>query len=261
MRFQLSNKRALGYATRGAGPVMAFLHPVGLRGAFWDEVVSELEFSFRLIAIDLPGHGESDVPHAPFSLDDMARDVVELLSVLAQEPCILVGCSMGGMVAQGVVLQAPAALRGLVLSNTSHQRPPEANEALRKRAAKARIGMPAVHDDTIERWFSPEFRARRPDAVARASRWLLDGDPVVHAWGWEAMANLTYGERLAGVAVPALVLAGSDDRSVSAAASDALTKVFPSARQHVFKAGHLPPLEVAAEYAQVLRDFANGLQT
>jgi 3-oxoadipate enol-lactonase len=261
VRFLLSDGRRIGYLTRGAGPVIAFLHPVGLCGSFWDSVVAELESDFRLIAIDLPGHGESDVPRFPFSLDDAAQDVTELLTVLGRPPCILVGCSMGGMIAQGVALHAPSLLRGLVLSNTSHQRTDAARKMLELRAASALNGMPTVHDETIERWFSPEFRTRKPEVVTSASRWLLQADPVVHAWSWQAIASLSYDQRLAGVTVPAMVLAGAQDRSVSSAATEALKAILPYSCQYVFDAGHLPPLEVPKEYAQILRDFAQKLES
>ncbi|HVY58039.1 MAG TPA: alpha/beta fold hydrolase [Xanthobacteraceae bacterium] len=260
MRFSLSHGRALGYRTRGVGPVIAFLHPVGLDGHFWDAVTDRLIASYRVIAIDLPGHGESDVPSKALSLDDMARDVAELLKALAPAGAVLCGCSLGGMVAQGVALLAPQHLRGLILSNASHDREESARKLLRQRADKALPGMPAVHDETIERWFSADFRARRPDVVEVTSRTLLAADPVVHAWSWHAIAELSYGQRLTAVQVPTLALTGSDDKSVSRTAFDNLTAVLPVVRTHVFDGvGHLPPLEVPDDYARVVSEFARSL--
>jgi 3-oxoadipate enol-lactonase len=260
MRFRLSSGRAAGYRTRGAGRVIALLHPVGLRAEFWDGVVDHLQSSFRMISVDLRGHGESDVPDRPFSLDDAATDVIELLRAVGSPPCVVGGCSMGGMVAQGMALQAPDLVRGLILSNTAHAFPAAAAETMGKRAQAAEEGMPAVLQTTLDRWFSRAFQTEHADVVQRISEWLLQGDPVVHGWSWQAIGSLAYGERLRQITAPTLILTGSDDQSIPAAMADAMMKLLPHARHHDFAgAGHLAPIETPAEYARVVREFCAAI--
>ena len=99
------------YGTRGSdGPVL-LMHPVGLKGEFWREVVAELEGECRLIYPDFRGHGGSDASLAPFTLADLADDMAELLRALAG-PALVVGCSMGGMVRRAWRCARPISLRG-----------------------------------------------------------------------------------------------------------------------------------------------------
>jgi 3-oxoadipate enol-lactonase len=259
MRFRLSSGLALQYRSRGTGPVIALLHPVGLSGAFWDPVIAQLESSFRLVAVDLCGHGGSDVPGRAFSLDDMAADVIELLRAVGQPPCTLVGCSMGGMVAQGIALAAPDLVSGLVVCNASHMRSPESRAAMEKRAVDAEQGMPATIATTLARWFNAEIQASQPDIVSRCREWLLEADPVVHAWSWRAIRDLAYGPRLAEIQAPTLVVTGSDDQSTPAAVGPAMTTLIRNSQHHDFAgAGHLTPLERPAEFSRVLGDFVAG---
>src|SRR5262245_21069648 len=113
MRFKLSSGRALGYRTQGAGEVIVLLHPIGVSSAFWSSTIARLPADYRALAVDLAGHGDSDTPAGEFSLDDLADDVIELVGSLGNGPCIVVGSSMGGMIAQGVALRSPELVRGL----------------------------------------------------------------------------------------------------------------------------------------------------
>jgi 3-oxoadipate enol-lactonase len=212
MRFRLSSGRAIGYSTRGSGQPVLLLHPVGLDREFWDDVVAMLSAHCRILAPDLPGHGESDVgPHAQ-SLSEMALDVAELIDAVGQPPVVVVGCSLGGMAAQALALERPDLINGLVLANTSHDRDAASRAVLEKRAEKALVGMSAISADTLERWFDPSYAAAHPDRVERVRAKLEAADPVVHAWTWRAIAALDHGERLRNIKVPALRIVRSPAR-------------------------------------------------
>ncbi len=256
MRFRLSSGLALGYATRGSGRIIALLHPVGMRAAFWLPVAERLARRYRVIAVDTRGHGDSDVPSRPFTLDELADDVAELLRALAPEPSIVVGCSMGGMIAQGLALRAPELVSKLVLSNTAHTLPAGAREVMEQRAVEATKGMPAVLETTIARWFSESFRKASPDVVTHISEWLLESDPIVHATSWRAIRDLDYAPRLNRIRVPVLVLAGSADVSTPPALAKALHASLPKASYREFaEAGHMSPLEQPALFAAWTEKF------
>lgn len=86
---------------------------------------------------------------------------------------------------------------------------------------------------------------------------LLAGDPVVHSWTWEAMVELNYGLYLIRLPMPVMALTGSEDRSVSLAAFQALIDTLPHPKSLIFSgAGHLPLLETPKDYARVLDEFA-----
>lgn len=261
MRFRSSSGRALGYHTRGAGPVIVLLHPIGLQAAFWEPVAERLDSAFRILSIDLPGHGDSDVPPGPFTLDDAAAAVVELLRAVGQAPAVVGGCSMGGMVAQAIALRASDVVRGLVLANTAHTFSPEGRVGMEQRARAALGGMPAVLRTTLDRWFDPAVQARESELIARVAGWLLHGDPVVHAWSWRAIGGLDHGARLKEIATPTLILTGAHDRSIPASVADAMMGLLPNGRHQDVDAGHLAPIERPDAVADALRQFCADIKT
>jgi 3-oxoadipate enol-lactonase len=256
MRLRLSNGLAFAYRTRGVGRPIVLLHPVGTRGAFWEPVMDLLADRYRPIAVDFRGHGESDVPARGFTLDDLADDVIELLRMQRAAGAVVIGCSLGGMVTQGVALKAPELLSAIVIADTGHRQTDETRAAMTQRAQAALKGMPTVLDTTIERWFPAAFRAGDPAAVDRVKDWLLADDPVVFSWCWEAIRGLTYGERLRTIQLPALVVRGAEDASSRRETMQELAGLLPKGRYvEMPEAGHVAPYQQPAQFAALVRDF------
>ncbi len=255
MRLKLSNGLSLAYRTRGAGRTVVLMHPVGVRGAFWDGVVRELEGECRLIVPDARGHGDSDAPPTPFDLDDLAGDVIELLRAVGQPPALIVGCSMGGMMAQAIACNAPDLARGIVIANTAHRRDDQGRATMEQRAAQAEKGMPIVLPTTLSRWFDAQAMVAKPELVARAREWLLEADPIIHAWSWRAIRGLSYTDRLQALTVPALAIAGLRDQSTPVAAMQAMARDIPNCAYREIDSGHLAPMEEPVRFAALLREF------
>ena len=259
MRFRTRSGLGIAYRTRGIGPTVVLLHPVGVCGAFWDPVVAELESEFRLIVPDARGHGDSDVPGEPFGLDQLADDVVDLVRAVGQGPTVAVGCSMGGMIVQALLARSPEILRGGVIANTAHRRNDQGRATMEQRAVEALKGMPGVLRMTLNRWFDVDLQVLRPDIVLKARDWLLEADPVVHAWSWRAIRDLNYAEQLASVQVPALAIAGLRDQSTPVAAMKDLAATIPGCSYRELDTGHFAPMEQPAAFAAHLREFINRL--
>jgi 3-oxoadipate enol-lactonase len=256
MHFRLSNGLSMAYHVRGAGRIVLFLHPIGTCAAFWGGVVERAADRYRCITVDLRGHGDSDVPRQRFSLDDLADDAIELLRFERAKDAVVVGCSLGGMVTQGVALKAPELLGGIVLADTTCQQTPEGRKVAQQRADDSLKGMPAMLESTLTRWFPPRFLALNPPEVEACRAWLLDDDPVVFSWGWEAIRDLDYGERIADVKLPALVVRGSADASSQREAMQTMAKLLPRARYvEIENAGHVAPLEQPDAFSTLLGDF------
>lgn len=254
MRVRLSNGLSMNYGTRGNGRPVLLLHPVGLKGAFWRDVVTELENECRLIYPDFRGHGESDASLSPFSLIDLADDMIEFLRALPG-PSLVVGCSMGGMVAQGMAVRAPELVSGLVIANTAHRRDEKSRAVMEGRAREAETNMPAVIDATLARWFNAAFQVKHPDKVALMRAWLSDADPVVHAGCWRAIRDLDFVDGLSKLTMPVMALAGSDDQSTPIAAMKAMAADIPDALYREMDCGHLSPLEQPKLFSQHLREM------
>ncbi len=258
MRFRLKNGLSIGYKSRGAGPAIVLIPSIGCPKEMWDPVIAELERDYRLIAIEVRGHGESDVPGQPFTIDDCADDVIELVRAIGGGKAIVGGCSMGGQIAQGVGVKAPDILHGIVISNTGYLRNDKIREVMEARAAAAEKGMPIGVWTTLNRWFNDSYQKAHPEHVALAHDWLLGCDPIVHAWSWRAIKGLAYAERLVALKVPALAIAGEHDQSSAVVEVEAMAKAIPHCSFRVcLGAGHLSPLEQPRQYASFLKEFAD----
>ncbi len=256
MHFRLSNGLSLAYHSHGAGRTVMFLHPIGTCGAFWDGVVQRIADHYRCVAIDLRGHGDSDVPSQGFSLDDLAADAIELLRMERATGAVIVGCSLGGMVAQGIALQAPELLSGIVLADTSYRQTAEGRNAMQQRADASRKGMPGMIATALTRWFPAPFLALNPPEVQACRAWLSDDEPMVVSWAWEAIRDLDYGERLKDIQLPALVLRGSLDVASQRDTMQEMAKLLPRARYtEIDGAGHLAPLEQPEAFSAKLCEF------
>ena len=228
MRFRLKNGLSIGYKTRGLGPTIVLIPAIGCQKDMWDGVIGELEASYRCIALEVRGHGESDVPGGPFDMDDLSDDVIELIRAIGGGRAIVGGCSMGGQIAQGVGVKAPELLNGIFISNTGYLRNDKIREVMEARAAAALKGMPGPIWTTLDRWFSPAYQKAHPEHVKLAYDWLINADPIVHAWSWRAIKGLPYAERLKTLKVPALAISGAVDQSSAPAEVEAMAKALPN---------------------------------
>lgn len=260
MRFRLKSGLALGYKTRGMGPLVVMVPPIGCPKEFYDPLIARLEHRCRVIAVEIRGHGESDVPPGPFTLDDCAGDVIELVRAVGNGQKIVVGgCSMGAMVAMGTAVLAPDLVSGLLISNT-HQRDANGRALIGSRADAALPGMPNALATTLERWFNPAYRTAHPEHVALARDWLANADPVVHAWSWRAIQGLDYADRLKALRCPVMVVAGEADQSSSVTEVRHFAEEIGAHYRLVPGAGHCTPLENPQAYAAHICEFLDGLQ-
>lgn len=237
---------------------LVLLHPVGLDATVWDLVPGLGGPDRELVRHDFRGHGGAARPAAPFALPDLADDVVDMLAALPAGPAtVLIGLSLGGMVAPLVADRAPELVDGLVLADTM----PGANDTMRRvvadRADRCTAGgMAAVVDETIARWFTPEFRRDRPAVVAGVEAALRAADPVVHAWTWRAIGAFDARGALGRLAKPVLVVCGGADTSTPPAVARQIADLAPSATYaEIPGAAHMAPVERPAEFAGLVERF------
>lgn len=247
----------LDYASAGSGPPLVFLHPIAMRLEFWEEVATRLNTKYRTVRVDLRGHGRSMPTEEPFSTHDLAGDVIALVRRLGLPPAVFVGCSLGGMVAQGVAIAAPELVAGLVLSNTTHRTGEAAAEVMRGRARRSLEDLPGAVASDIERWFTPGFRASAPEKVEEVRRWALANNPRTVANGWLAIAALDNEQAAGRIEVPVLAMTGSLDPAAPPEATRAMQRAFPNARYlELPGAGHFAPIEQPQAYADAVASLA-----
>lgn len=212
----------------GPGPTLTLLHPIGLDGSWWEPLAAEVAGHARTIIVDLAGHGETDAaPRATFPA--LAADVRTVWELTGTTSSTVVGVSMGGMVAQELAVSGPG-VEGLVLVCTAASFDDAARAAIRARAHDVdSLGMAALADATVERWFSPELVQRHDPLVETARRDLAAGRADVHRECWRMISEVDFVDRLAAVTAPTVVLAGEADASVPVKAARTLAGAIPQA--------------------------------
>jgi 3-oxoadipate enol-lactonase len=233
------------------------IHPVGLDLTYWDRQIEALQANYDVVAFDLPGHGRSGGGPQDWSFDQAVETVAAVIGIAGGRPVHLVGISFGGMIAQSFVLVYPKLVRSLVLMGTASIFAEPVRAGMRGRAESVRKGgMKAVLQTSLERWFTPEIRSRRPDLIDRVSKTVLSDDPEVHAAIWEIIANFDVRDRLHEIACPTLILVGELDPSTPPSAASVMAERIPNARMVVLpNASHMIQLESPEAVNAELQQF------
>lgn len=224
---------------------------MGTNRELWEPAL--FSSAYRVLRVELRGHGASPAPAGPYSIPDLAHDVVELLDELGLEKVCVCGLSLGGMVAMWLGVHVPERLRLLVLACTSAR--VQAPDAYAKRAALVREqGIEPVADEVVSRWFSDLTPSAKR---ARFREILVTTAPEGYAGCCEALAAWDFREELSELPVPALVIAGEADEATPKADTDLLAERIPRTRLVVLPgAAHLANVERPREFANAVLEAA-----
>jgi len=194
-------------------PVVTLTHPLGVTFALWDDHVAALTKRFRVLRYDVRGHGGSEIPPGPYTLEQMAGDLFDLLDSLGIAETHFVGVSMGGLIGMTAALTRPSRITSLVLCDTTACYGPGVRPMWEDRIHVAEsAGMTSVLvDRTMAIWFTEAFRARQPDAVERIAAMLRKSDPRGYAAAIRAIGFVDLTERIGAIRCPALVVVGEQD--------------------------------------------------
>ena len=240
----------------GEGPPLIMLHAAGTSGRIWWQHIPRLAGRFQVLAIDLPGHGQSPRPKEPLSIEGMSEEIYQTLQALNMSQIDLVGLSLGGMVAQMLAVDHPSSVRSLTLCDTLCEIGPPQAQVLEERArAVEEGGMAAIAKSTLERWFSASFLASHPDVVSEIEKLLLAADPTVNAQTWRAIAKLNVVSRLQKLHVPALVINGSLDNSIPPGEGERLANLLAARLVELPGCAHMAPLEAPEKFMDLLESF------
>ncbi|MBF4161566.1 alpha/beta fold hydrolase [Nocardioides acrostichi] len=238
---------------------VTLLHPVGLNGRSLDPLV-ELLSDACVLRPDFPGHGDSPFPHRRLHLEDLVATMQAMWDAAGVRRSVVVGVSLGGMVAQGLTMREPERVAGLGLICTTSQFAPEARDALVERAALAERDMSTLIDLTLERWFSPAALAAETSVVAEARACLSAVRPAEHAAYWRAMKELDFLPPATSgwTPPPTVVVGGRADVSMPPAVQQLLAARIPGAHLVMVEGPHLVALESPHLVAPHLRDLLAG---
>jgi len=250
--------------TQGQGPDLLLLHGWGLHGGVWDTLMPKLTPHLRVSRVDLPGHGRSREIPMPGSLTELT------LQVMAAVPpgAVVLGWSLGGLVAQEAALRMPQRLRGLILANTTPRFviAPDWPQAMPpEQLQEFATGLAQDYRETLLRFLSLQVRGDESARTAlRQLRETLfahgepDGASLVS--GLELLRTSDLRSRLKEISTSTLVIAGGHDRLTPPEASEHLAAVIPGAKLERFpKSAHAPFLSHGEEFAAAVVRFVQGI--
>jgi 3-oxoadipate enol-lactonase len=254
-----ANGIAIHYELSGKkqAPVVVLSHSLACSRVMWWPQLELLEAHFRVLRYDTRGHGDSQVPPGPYTLEQLAEDAIGLLDALKIDRVHWIGLSMGGMIGQGLALNYPDRLETLVLADTAPRMPAETQPVWQERIdAARREGMPSQVQSTLERWFTGAYLQQNPPAVETIRKQILATSPTGYIGCSEAIRGLNYLDRLAEITIPTLIMVGEEDPGTPVAASQAMHSQIQHSQLVVIpQAAHLSNIEQADVFNDHLMTF------
>ena len=263
MSFATVNNVRLHYQLEGDkdAPVLMLCNSLGTTLDMWAPQISSLLTQFQVLRYDVRGHGQSEVPTGPYTIEQLGSDAIGLLDHLGLNRVDFCGLSMGGMTGMWLGVHHPARIRHLVLCNTAAKLgPPELWDT--RLALLARDGMAGMTAPILDRWFTQRYQRRAPQAVERVRQMLLGTSPEGYKASVLAIREMDQLASLAGIDIPTLVISGRHDGSTPPELGRDIAQRIAGARHVELDAAHLSNWEQAGAFTVALMDFLNdgGMQ-
>ncbi len=250
----------LALVDEGTGPAVLLLHAFPLDHRIWDAQIEGLAASYRVIAPDLRGFGQSEATGGRVGMPQFAADLAGLLDELGiTAPVALAGLSLGGYVALAFWQAYAHRLRALILCDTrAGADPPEV--AAGRLATAQRVlaeGVEFLAQSMLPRLLSPKTIQGRPEVAASLRRMILSNDPrgiAAAACGMAVRPDMT--ASLGRIRCPTLVIVGREDAISPPGEMRAIADAIPAARfVEIADAGHLSSVERPEEVSRAMIEF------
>lgn len=240
----------------GAGAPLLLIHGVGMRAEAWGPQIAALANGFHVIAVDMPGHGESDPLPGDPRLPDYVAWAARVIEALGLGPVSVAGHSMGSLIAGGLAVERPDLVARAALLNGVHRRSETARAAVLARAAEIAAGAGGI-EAPLARWFDDSQSALREQVAG----WLRSVSPKGYAAAYRAFAegDGVYADRLGAVRCPLLVLTGDGDANSTPEMTRAMAAMAPQGRAVVIE-GHRHMVNLTAPEA-VTAELQRWLET
>lgn len=255
----LRNGAEIYYESYGRGMPLVFLHPVNMNRYAWSGQIFAFARRHRVIVLDHRGHGLSTRPSQGYGVPDMAADLVAVLDHAEVERAVMVGNSIGGMIALQTALDVPERVIANCIVSSATDMAPTVPETVFQAYAE---DFPKTYGHILGGATSARTKRRLPEVCAyiedvyrydaNASRDVFLAsmrDP-------QGLFHWNIRERLRDISQPTLVIAGEEDLMLPPGAAAALAEGIPAAEfKNIAEVGHLYPLEQPTEFNRDLREF------
>jgi 3-oxoadipate enol-lactonase len=256
--------RHIAYDLIGAerAPVVCMTHSLASDGGMWaEQVPGLLRAGFRVLRIDMRGHGGSDPVAGDYTMSALAGDVAAVLDALDISQVHYIGLSIGGMLGQAFALEYAHRLLSAMWCDTLPCSPPGAAQVWGERMKIVRDAgsLLPLADVTMERWLTDAVKRLNP------SRWRQIRDTVVgtSAAGYlgcaAAIQSYDFVSQLPSVKLPVLVLCGADDTGTPPAENRRIAELVPGARyEQIADARHFPNVEHPDTFNHIMLEWLSA---
>jgi len=235
------------------GPALVFINSLGSDFRIWQEVVPAFAEDFRVVLYDKRGHGLSDAPPAPYTIDEHADDLLGLLDHLGIERFSLIGLSVGGLISQRLAARCPERIQTITLCCTAAKIGTPELWAERI-AGVANSGIEPLADNVLQRWFTPLFRQTHATELAGWRNMLVRTPAHGYAGTCAAIRDADLRPDAGRIAIPTLCVAGDHDGSTPADVVKGTADLIPGARFALIDgAGHIPCIEKPAVLSTLIK--------
>ncbi|MEV6287368.1 3-oxoadipate enol-lactonase [Kribbella sp. NPDC051770] len=232
----------LNHQTTGPddAPVVLLASSLGTDHTMWAPQADALSRTHKVIAFDHRGHGASDAPPGPYTIDDLGNDVLELLDATQTEQASYVGISLGGAVGLWLAQNAPDRFHRFALLCPPVNPAANAQTWIDRAAQVRKDGTQAITEATLGRWFLPEYAEAHADEVETIRGQLLNTSDEGYAACCEALSTLDLTPKLADITAPTLIVTAEQDASVPPETVIPLASTIPGAHLEILEnAAHL----------------------
>lgn len=247
------------YTRTGAAdaPVVIFSNSLGTASEMWQRQIDVFGQEFNVLNYDTRGHGRSVKNAGPYTIDQLGRDVLNLMDALNIEKAAFCGISMGGLIGQWLGVNAPDRISRLVICNTAAKI--GTAEGWLDRAAQVREnGMGPIADSSTSRWFTQDYVDTGDVIIAELIDGLRATDPEGYAACCDALAHADFRDQLNQITVPTLVIGGEHDPVTTTEHAADLGRGIAGSVVKNLNASHLSNVEASDDFNAAVLAFLKG---
>lgn len=256
-RYKTDN--GLAYSKTGEGSPVVLIHGVGLRAESWQSQIEMLSKSHSVYAVDMPGHGESELLEDSAGLEDYVDTIAAWIKSEIKQPVIMMGHSMGSMIALNFATRYASTCVGVVALNSVYRRTAAAKTAVQQRALQMLEHPESVTADApIARWFTNTDDEFEQQMAALCRHWLNIAPKLGYARAYTIFSQNDgpTDQALAQLNVPILFVTGDGDSNSSPEMSEKMSALCPSGSFAVIEnARHMVQMTHPQQMKQLLQEF------
>ena len=239
-----------------SAPTVCITHSLASDGGSWaEQVPSLLQAGFRVLRIDMRGHGGSDPVPGDYTMRALADDVAGVLQTLAIPRVHYIGLSIGGMIGQAFALAHGERLISAMWCDTLPASPKGAQAAWDERINTVRSAnsLAPLADATVERWLNDSFKTNNPGRWAQIRDTVIGTTPAGYLGCCAAILDFDFVPQLPSLNLPVLVVCGADDPGTPAAENRKLAGLVAGARyEEIAGMKHFPNVEAPDAFNRIM---------